>query len=71
MDADIVFSETNTNTAFTCTGCTPTIELNVLQCHILINGLLNMRFSRPLFDYEQAELDLVASILIEALEANQ
>lgn len=71
MDADFVFGETNTNTAFICSGCVPSLELNVIQSHIIINALSNARFDRALFDYEQAELDRIMSILVKALEVNQ
>lgn len=68
MNADYVFSSANTNTAFECGDCSPVIELSVLQCHIIINALSNSWFDRALTDFEQAELDLVKSILIAALE---
>ena len=71
MDADFVFGETNTNSALACVGCSPSIELNVLQVHIIINALANVYFDRALLDSEQGELDLITAILIQVLETNQ
>ena len=71
MDADYVFGSTNTNTCFECPSCAPLLELNVLQCHVIINALTNMVFDRALLDFEQAELDNIIAILSVTLETNQ
>lgn len=66
MDADYVFSDTDTAEIFTCGDCDPVISLASNQVHILINVLSNARFNRILTDEEQGELSLLLSILVEA-----